>query len=138
MEYQRSKCPVNMAVEVIGDKWTLLIIRDIMFNGKRHFRELLASEEKIASNILTDRLAMLEDQGIITKKQDPDHKQKLIYSLTAKGVDLLPIIKEVGAWSFKYKSVDLKKYSHAKMLAEANPKVVESIKHQISKEQMGK
>lgn len=138
MEYQRSKCPVNMAVEVIGDKWTLLIIRDIMFNGKRHFRELLASEEKIASNILTDRLAMLEDQGIITKKQDPDHKQKLIYSLTTKGVDLLPIIKEVGAWSFKYKSVDVKKYSHAKMLAEANPKVVESIKHHISKEQMGK
>jgi len=76
-------------VEVFGDKWSLLILRDIMFEGKRHFRELLQSEEKIASNILTDRLAMLEREGIISKGEDPDHKQKFIYSLTSRGIDLL-------------------------------------------------
>jgi len=72
-ELTRSGCPINLALEVFGDKWTLIIIRDIMFEGKRHFRELLQSEEKIASNILTDRLNMLEREGIITKSPDPDH-----------------------------------------------------------------
>jgi DNA-binding HxlR family transcriptional regulator len=113
MENHRSRCPINLALEVFGDKWSLVIIRDIMFDGKRHFRELLQSEEKIASNILTDRLAMLEQEGIINKATDPEHKLKYIYSLTAKGIDLLPIMAEIGAWSLKHKPVDLKKYGHA-------------------------
>ena len=113
MENHRSHCPINLALEVFGDKWSLVIIRDIMFDGKRHFRELLQSEEKIASNILTDRLAMLEKEEIISKATDPDHKLKYIYSLTAKGIDLLPIMIEIGAWSLMHKPVDLKKYKHA-------------------------
>src|SRR5882757_1643762 len=99
MDNHRSHCPVNLTVEVFGDKWSLLILRDIMFEGKRHFREFLNSEEKIASNILTDRLSMLEREDILTKTQDPDHKQKHIYSLTEKGIDLLPLLVEIGAWS---------------------------------------
>src|SRR5690348_8172465 len=95
MDSHRSHCPINLSLEVFGDKWSLIIIRDIMFEGKRYFRELLQSEEKIASNILTDRLAMLEREGIITKEDDPDHKQKVIYRLTARGIDLLPIIVEI-------------------------------------------
>jgi len=113
MESHRSLCPINLALEVFGDKWSLVIIRDIMFAGKRHFRELLQSEEKMASNILTDRLAMLEREGIINKESDPEHKQKFIYSLTLKGIDLLPVIVEIGAWSLKYQPVNLEKYKHA-------------------------
>src|SRR5262249_30705657 len=138
MENHRSFCPVNLAMEVIGDKWSLLIIRDIMFSGKRHFRELLASEEKIASNILTDRLNMLEREGIISKAPDPAHKQKFIYSLTEKGIDMMPIIKEVGTWSFKYKPVDVEHYQHAKMLAEADKATVEMIRQQLQADHLGK
>src|ERR1700742_650126 len=115
MESYRSHCAINLSLEVFGDKWSLIIIRDIMFSGKRHFRELLQSEEKIATNILTDRLAMLEREGILTKSPDPRHKQKHIYSLTAKGIDLLPILIEIGAWSFKYQPVDKLKHQHAEM-----------------------
>ena len=71
MENHRSYCAINLALEVFGDKWSLIIIREMMFGGKRHFRELLQSDEKIASNVLTDRLAMLEREGIITKESDP-------------------------------------------------------------------
>ena len=71
----RSYCPVNLALEVFGDRWSLIIIRDIMFEGKLYFRELLQSEEKIASNILTDRLAMLEREGRPSKASEPEHKE---------------------------------------------------------------
>ncbi|MEO6329796.1 MAG: helix-turn-helix domain-containing protein [Ginsengibacter sp.] len=119
MENHRSGCPVNLMLEIFGDKWSLIIIRDIMFNGKRYFGELLHSEEKIASNILSDRLAMLEREGIISKANDPAHKQKNIYSLTEKGIDLLPVMVEIGGWSIKHKPVDLKKHKHAKDLVKS-------------------
>src|SRR5687767_9077549 len=102
MEKHRSVCPINLTLEVFGDKWSLIIIRDLMFEGKRHFRELLQSEEKIASSILMDRLNMLEQEGIVTKAPDPDHKQKVIYSLSQRGIDLLPVMVEIGAWSLKH------------------------------------
>lgn len=122
MENHRSGCPINLMLEVFGDKWSLIIIRDIMFNGKRYFRELLHSEEKIASNILTDRLVMLEKEGIISKEDDPDHKQKNIYRLTSKGIDLLPIMVEMGAWSLKHKPVDVKQHKHAVDLVNSGKK----------------
>ena len=100
---QRSGCPINLTVEVIGDKWSLLVLRDMMFGNRRHFRELLAgSEEGIASNILADRLKTLLSEGILTREDDPTHKQKGIYSLTEKGIALLPILAEMGAWGYKY------------------------------------
>lgn len=102
----RSGCPINLGLEVFGDKWTLLIIRDMMFAGKRHFREFLASDEAISSNILSDRLAMLVEAGIVTRAGDPSHKLKAIYSLTAKGIDLLPIIAQISRWSRNYMPVD--------------------------------
>src|SRR3954467_8589322 len=87
-EDQRSGCPINLTLEVVGDKWSLLIIRDMMFGNRRHFRELLTrSEEGISSNILADRLKTLLDQGVITRDDDPTHKQKGIYSLTEQGID---------------------------------------------------
>jgi len=99
----RSECVMNRMVEMFGDQWSLLVIRDIMFMNRRHFRELLTeSQERIASNILADRLQMLVKQGIIVKSQDPSHKQKAIYSLTEKGIDLLPLLMEMSAWGQKH------------------------------------
>jgi len=133
MENHRSGCPINLMLEVFGDKWSLIIVRDIMFNGKRYFRELLNSEEKIASNILTDRLGMLEREGIISKVDDPTHKQKNIYTLTEKGIDLLPIMVEIGAWSIKHKPVDLKIHKHAKDLVKSGKEGLTKMrKHLIS------
>jgi DNA-binding HxlR family transcriptional regulator len=108
---RKSDCPINFALEIFGDKWTFLIIRDLMFKGKHYFGEFLLSEEKIATNILADRLFLLEDQGIIYKSKDEKHKQKIIYRLTRKGIDLVPILIEIIMWSAKYdkdSAVDLK------------------------------
>src|SRR6187399_479586 len=72
----RSTCPISTALEIVGDRWTLLVIRDLMFAGKRHFREFLQSEEAISSNVLADRLNSLVENGIVTKSGDPTHAQK--------------------------------------------------------------
>jgi DNA-binding HxlR family transcriptional regulator len=102
-EAQRSGCPINLTLEVLGDRWSLLIIRDIMFGNRRHFRELLnRSEEGISSNILADRLKTLMNEGILTRTDDASHKQKGIYSLTEKGIRLLPILAQIGIWSRSY------------------------------------
>ncbi|AZI43581.1 transcriptional regulator [Deinococcus psychrotolerans] len=101
----RSGCPVSLGLDIFGDKWTLLIVRDLMFNGKRHYRELLHSAEGISSNILADRLKMLLAEGVITKADDPSHLQKVIYSLTEKGIALLPIVLAISEWSFEYRPV---------------------------------
>jgi DNA-binding HxlR family transcriptional regulator len=119
MNSHKSYCPINLAMEILGDKWSLLIIRDMMFGDKQHFREFLQSEEKIASNILTDRLALLEREGLITKRPDPDYVQKFIYRLTEKGIDLLPALMTISAWSIKYNPVDIEKYKHAKAWSKA-------------------
>lgn len=136
MENHRSNCPINLTLEVFGDKWSLIIIRDIMFEGKRYFRELLNSEEKIASNILTDRLSMLEREGIINKTDDPYHKQKNIYSLTAKGIDLLPVLVEIGSWSIKYKPVDVKKHKHAVDLVKGGKALQNAIRKELIKKHL--
>lgn len=101
----RSGCPVSLGLDVFGDRWTLLVVRDLMFGGKRHFREIQASDEGISSNILADRLKLLLDEGIVTKTGDPGHKQKVLYSLTEKGVALLPILMQISRWSYQYRPV---------------------------------
>jgi len=94
---------MNRVVELFGDQWSLLVLRDIMFMNRRHFRELLTeSLEGIASNILANRLQRLVKQGILVKSHDPSHKQKAIYSLTEKGIELLPLLIEMNAWGHKY------------------------------------
>jgi DNA-binding HxlR family transcriptional regulator len=98
----RSYCPINLSLEIFGDTWTLLVLRDLMFSGKRHFRELLQCDEKISSNILAERLARLVEHGLLTRSDDPTHKQKAIYSLTEKGIALLPIVVQIGAWGSRW------------------------------------
>jgi DNA-binding HxlR family transcriptional regulator len=96
---RRSGCPLNASVEVLGDRWSLLIIRDIMLRGFRTYKEFLESYERIATNILADRLRKLEAHGIITAEPDPSDGRKLIYSLTAKGIDLAPVLTEMVLWA---------------------------------------
>jgi DNA-binding HxlR family transcriptional regulator len=119
---RRSGCPINLTLEVVGDKWSLLVIRDMMFGNRRHFRELLTkSEEGISSNILADRLKILLDQGIISWVDDPSHKQKGIYSLTEQGIELLPILAQMSGWGFKYLPVTEELGIRAKLLSEGGP-----------------
>jgi len=99
----RSGCPINLTLEALGDRWSLLVIRDMMFGNRRYFRELLAkSEEGIASNILADRLKRLTESGFITRADDPDHKQKGIYSLTEQSIQLVPLLAQMGAWGRRH------------------------------------
>lgn len=120
----RSGCPINLTLEVVGDKWSLLIIRDLIFGNRRHFRELLTkSEEGIASNILADRLKMLVRRGIITKAEDPSHKQKSIYSLTEQGIELLPILAQMAVWGRKYLPVSEELGIRAQVLEEGGPEM---------------
>jgi DNA-binding HxlR family transcriptional regulator len=108
---------------MFGDKWSLLVIRDIIFVNRRHFRELLTkSMEGIASNILADRLQRLIEQGIIVKSDDASHKQKLIYSLTEKGIGLLPLLMEMAIWGHKYLP-DSRLRGLAQVLEEGGPKL---------------
>lgn len=97
-----SKCPITFALDIFGDKWSLIIIRDMFFKGKRHYGEFLVSAEKISTNILANRLSKLEAEGLITKTRDPDHAAKNIYLLTDKGKALLPLMLEMVVWSSQY------------------------------------
>jgi DNA-binding HxlR family transcriptional regulator len=99
---RKSDCPINFALEIFGDRWTFLIVRDLMFKGKHYYGEFLLSDEKIATNILADRLSLLENNGIVSKERDPTHKQKIMYRLTQKGIDLVPVLVELIMWSAKY------------------------------------
>ena len=101
----RSHCPVSLALDAIGDRWSLLILRDLILRGKQQYQEFLNSEEGISTNILADRLARLERQGLISKSSDPDDKRQFLYTPTEKGVDLLPIVFEMARWSLKYEPV---------------------------------
>jgi|SRR6185437_2226413 len=96
---RRSDCPVSFALDIFGDKWSLLIIRDLMFKDKKTYSEFLLSEEKIATNILADRLEMLECAGLIKSKVDPTKKSRYNYQLTDKGIDLVPVLLEIVVWS---------------------------------------
>src|SRR5687768_10629590 len=100
---KRSDCPISSALDIFGDKWSLLIIRDIAFSNKTAYGDFVQSDEKIATNILADRLAILEWAGIILKEDHPEKKSKFVYKLTQKGIDLIPILLEIILWSDKYK-----------------------------------
>jgi len=99
---KRSECPLSCSLDIFGDKWSLLIIRDLIFYKKGTYNDFLKSEEGIATNILASRLKTLEENGIIEKSVHPDSKAKNLYRLTTKGIDLLPIIMEIYIWSDKH------------------------------------
>lgn len=98
----RSDCTISSALDLFGDKWTLLIIRDMVFHGKTCYGDFLQSKEKIATNILVDRLQLLESEGFVKRKVSPANKSKFLYSLTEKGQALLPVLMELVLWGARY------------------------------------
>ena len=99
---KRSECPISCSLDIFGDKWSLLIIRDLMFFQKSTYGDFLKSAEGIATNILASRLQSLEENNLIKKLEHPDSKAKVLYQLTQKAIDLLPIIVEIHLWADKY------------------------------------
>lgn len=128
----RSGCPINLSLEVIGDTWSLLVIRDIMFGGRRYFRELLtSSEEGIASNILSDRLRRLTQAGLLTKAPDPRHRQRQFYSLTEQSIQLVPVLVQLGAWGRRFLPVHPELAVRAQLLEEGGPDLWEAFMDEL-------
>ncbi len=98
----RSHCPISYSLDIVGDRWTLIVLRDLIIVRKRYFRDFLASEEGIASNILTARLKLLEANGILSRRPDPENARQIIYEPTPKGLDLLPVMLELARWGGTY------------------------------------
>lgn len=105
-EKRRSGCPLNASVEILGDRWSLLIIRDMMLLGFRTYKEFLGSYEGIATNILADRLRNLEKHGIISRESDPADGRKVNYLLTQKGIDLAPVLTEMVLWAGSHEKTE--------------------------------
>lgn len=135
----RSGCPINLTVEVVGDKWSLIVVRDMMFGNRRHFRDLLTnSREGIASNILADRLRRLMAEDIISKADDPSHKQKAIYSLTEKGIELVPVFAMIGAWGSKWLPVSEELSIRARLLEEGGTVLWQEFMEELRETHLGK
>ncbi|MDQ6840650.1 MAG: helix-turn-helix transcriptional regulator [Actinomycetota bacterium] len=119
----RSGCPINATVEVFGDRWSLLVLRDIMFGARRHFRELQAqSEEGIASNILADRLKRLVREGLLTR-DDARPGQKATYSLTEQAIQLVPVFAQLGAWGRRHRPTSRSLRVRAELLESGGPEL---------------
>ncbi len=119
---QRSGCPINLATEVLGDKWSLVVLRDVMFGNRRYFRELLGnSEEGIASNILAARLRRLTENSLLTRTGDPTHRQKIRYSLTEPSIQLVPVMAALGAWGRRHLPVSRELAVRAELLEQGGP-----------------
>lgn len=103
---RRSGCPISIALELLGDAWSLLIVRDLMFKDRRTFNDFLTGGEGIASNILTDRLRKLEDADIIEKRRDPLDARRFLYRLSPKGIELAPVLVELVVWSARHEQTD--------------------------------
>ena len=95
---ERSRCPIAYSLDVLGDRWTLLVLRDLAFKNRRHFQEILGASEKISSNILTDRLRRLERWNLIEAHPDPTDKRRVRYFLTDDGLELIPVLVEMTIW----------------------------------------
>lgn len=135
---RRSGCPINLTLEILGDRWSLLVLRDMMFGRRRRFRELLAqSEEGIASNILADRLRKLTAEGLITRAGDPTHRQKAIYSLTEKAIQLVPVMAVVGAWGRRHLPVTEALSIRARLLEEGGPPMWEAFMEELRRDHLG-
>jgi DNA-binding HxlR family transcriptional regulator len=114
---RRSSCPVNASLEILGDRWSLLIIRDLMLRSYCAYKELLSSDEGIATNILAERLQRLEAAGIISTSRDAEDRRKVVYRLTAKGIDLAPILVELILWGAQHEATDAPPAAIRKMRA---------------------
>ncbi len=138
MHEPRSGCPINLTLEVLGDRWSLVVIRDMMFGNRHYFRELMrGSMEGIASNILADRLKRLEASGLVTRADDPSHKQKARYSLTEKAIQLLPLLVAMGAWGRRHLAITPELAIRNQLLEEGGAELVEAMMDELRVEHLG-
>jgi DNA-binding HxlR family transcriptional regulator len=130
----RTDCPISTALDIFGDKWSLLIIRDMIFKGKNTYGDFLEGGENIATNILADRLALLECAGIISKDKHPDSKAKVLYTLTSKGIDLVPVLVEIIAWSEKHHAVHPQATAFAKQIRKDKLGLIKMVYERLKKQ----
>ncbi|MEV0387331.1 helix-turn-helix domain-containing protein [Nonomuraea sp. NPDC050643] len=133
----RSGCPINLSLELFGDRWTLLVLRDIVFGGARHFRELLGGPERISSNILADRLATLVEHGLLTRSGDPSHKQKVTYSLTEPAIELVPVLAQLSAWGVRHLPATREYAARAEVLTAGGPRLWETFMDELRETHLG-
>lgn len=135
MSYRRAGCPINNTLETFGDRWSLIILRDSMFGGRRRtFRSYLTeSIEGIASNILTDRLKRLTANGLLSRSADPGHKQRVVYSLTEKAIELVPLMAVMGSWGLRHTLPAADLATGAQVLEDGGPQLwsefMEELRH---------
>lgn len=128
----RSGCPINLTLEQLGDRWSLIVIRDLMFGNRRTYGDLLAqSEEGIASNILADRLKRLVAAGLLTRRPDPQHRQKGIYSLTEPAIQLLPLLAQMAAWGRRHTPASHELSARAELLEQGGPALWEAFMEEL-------
>ncbi|NGP16301.1 winged helix-turn-helix transcriptional regulator [Devosia aurantiaca] len=125
MKLRRSGCPINLTLETFGDRWSLIILRDTMFGGRRRsFRSYLTeSLEGIASNILSDRLQRLTASGLLTRSADPTHKQRVVYSLTEQAIELVPLMAFMGSWGIRHAHPSVELSARAQVLEDGGPQL---------------
>jgi DNA-binding HxlR family transcriptional regulator len=135
---RRSECPINLTIELLGDRWSFIVLRDIMFGGRRRYRELLEnSEEGIASNILADRLKKLTRAGLLTRAAVASHKQKAIYSLTEQAITLVPLFVQLGAWGRRWLKPSAQFAVRAKLLEDGGPRLWARFEADLRTEHLG-
>lgn len=132
LQTKRSGCPINLTLEQLGDRWSLIVIRDVMFGNRRSFGDLLAqSEEGIASNILASRLKQLTAAGLLTRTPDPAHRQKGIYSLTEASIQLVPLLAHMAAWGRRHTDASYELSVRAELLEEGGPALWEAFMDEL-------
>ncbi len=134
----RSGCPINLAVEVLGDRWSLVVLRDVMFGDRHYFRELLAgSQEGIATNILADRLHRLVAHGLLSRADDVTHRQKIRYSLTEAGVQLVPVMAALGSWGRRHMPAGHELSVRAELLERGGPELWDRFMDELREQHLG-
>ncbi|HEY9234762.1 MAG TPA: helix-turn-helix domain-containing protein [Phenylobacterium sp.] len=120
----RSGCPINLTLEMLGDRWSLIVIRDVMFGNRRTYGELLAqNEEGIASNVLADRLKRLTSAGLLTRSPDSAHRQKIVYGLTEAAIQLVPLLAHMAAWGLRHTRPSRELSIRAELLEQGGPEL---------------
>ena len=131
---KRSECPISCSLDIFGDKWSLLIIRDMMFFNKSTYGDFLKSAEGIATNILASRLQSLEENKLIEKLEHPDSKAKVLYRLTQKSIELLPMIVEIHLWAEKYFDIPAELKTQLKEAKKGKEEFIKATTRQLKKQ----
>lgn len=133
-----SGCPINLTMELLGDRWSLVVLRDVLFGDRRTFGVLhRQSEEGIATNVLSDRLRRLVTAGLLTRSPAPDHRQKIIYSLTEPAIQLVPVFAALGAWGRRHLPASEELSVRAELLERGGPAMWEAFMDELRVDHLG-